>query len=248
MDLVPFQISRFCQFAEKQVTEPSSGAMAAFERHLGYEFKDKDLLRRALIHSSYGDGRNLARDNERLEFLGDRVLGLLASQFLFDADQRFEEGEMAPRLNELVRKETCARAARRADIGKVLLLSKSEEKSGGRDKTKILGDACEAILAALYLDGGLEAANRFFTTFWKGELENADGAKQDPKSQIQEWAQGKGDALPLYTLLQRSGPDHAPEFLIEVKAGGLTAQGKAHNKQEAERTAARNLLKMRTKK
>jgi ribonuclease III len=247
MDLVPFQISRFCQFAEKQVTETSSDAMAAFERHLGYEFKDKDLLRRALIHSSYGDGRNVVRDNERLEFLGDRVLGLLASQFLFDADQRFEEGEMAPRLNELVRKETCARAARRANIGKVLLLSKSEEKSGGRDKTKILGDACEAILAALYLDGGREAANRFFSTFWKEELENADGAKPDPKSQLQEWAQGKGDALPLYTLLQRSGPDHAPEFLIEVKAGGLTAQGKANNKQEAERTAARNLLKMRTK-
>ncbi len=247
MDLVSFQATRFDQLAEKQVTEPTSDSMAAFERHLGYKFKNRDLLRRALTHSSYGDGRNIVRDNERLEFLGDRVLGLLASAFLYDADQRFEEGEMAPRLNELVRKETCARAARRAKIGQVLLLSKSEEKSGGRDKTKILGDACEAILAALYLDGGLEAAKRFFITFWKGELENTGGAKQDPKSQIQEWAQGKGDALPFYTLLERSGPDHAPEFLIEVKAGGLSAQGKARNKQEAEREAARNLLKMRTK-
>ncbi len=220
-------------------------AIEALEKRLGYTFKDKDVLRRALVHSSFGDGRGGVRDNERLEFLGDRVLGLLAAKFLFDADKRFEEGDMAPRLNALVRKEACARAARRADLGKALYLSKSEDKSGGRDKTKILGDACEAILAALYLDGGMPAAEQFFTTFWDDELDDARGNVQDPKSQLQEWAQGKGDGLPQYILLERTGPDHAPEFLIEVKAGGLSAQGRASNKQQAERAAAQSLLQKR---
>jgi ribonuclease-3 len=218
-----------------------------FQSKLGYAFKNNDLLSRALTHSSYGDGRNTARDNERLEFLGDRVLGLLAAQFLFDADQSFDEGDMAPRLNALVRKEACARAARRAGVGEFLLLSKSEAKSGGRDKTKILGDACEAVLGALYVDGGLEAAKAFFVTFWGDELSEEGKSIHDPKSQVQEWAQGQGHALPIYTLLERSGPDHAPEFLIEVKAGGLIAQGKERNKQAAEREAARKLLEMRKK-
>lgn len=228
------------------MTGPSSDAVELFQKRLGYTFKNIDILRRALIHSSYGDGRGDVRDNERLEFLGDRVLGLLAAQFLFNADQHFEEGDMAPRLNALVKKEACARAARRAGIGEVLLLSKSEAKSGGREKIKILGDACEALLAALYLDGGMDAAKNFFTTFWDKELHDPATCLHDPKSQIQEWAQGKGDALPVYTLVKRFGPDHAPVFLIEVEAGGLHARGKAQNKQEAERDAARNLLKMRS--
>ncbi len=222
--------------------EPDRNNIDVFQKNLGYTFKNKDLLNRALTHSSYGDGRSIVHDNERLEFLGDRVLGLLAAQFLFEADGGFDEGDMAPRLNALVRKEACARAARRAGLGDVIVLSKSENKSGGREKTKILGDACEAILAALYLDGGIAEASRFFLTFWDKELQGEGDSIYDPKSLLQEWAQGNGHSLPAYVLLERSGPDHAPEFLIEVTAGGFTAEGRANNKQEAERTAARNVL------
>ncbi len=225
------------------MTELGIKDVDAFQEHIGYTFGDSDLLRRALTHSSYGDGRSLARDNERLEFLGDRVLGLLAAQFLFEAEGEFDEGDMAPRLNELVRKEACARAARRAELGAVILLSKSENKNGGRDKTKILGDACEAILAALYLDGGMDEARRFFIRFWGEELQEAEDYAPDPKSKLQEWVQGNGYDLPVYVLLDRSGPDHAPEFHIEVKAGGLTAQGRANSKREAERIAACGILK-----
>jgi ribonuclease III len=224
------------------VTTSQEKTVLAFQKRIKYTFTDQDLLRRALIHASYGDGRAEVRDNERLEFLGDRVLGLMAANYLFQADRRLDEGEMAPRLNALVRKEACARAARRAGLGEVLLLSKSEERSGGRDKTKILGDACEAILAALYLDGGMQAAEQFFMTFWGDELKSVGGNQQDPKSKLQEWAQGKGDGLPVYTLKSRSGPDHAPEFVVEVQAGGQTAQGQANNKQEAERKAALTIL------
>ncbi len=229
------------------MTDTASTTLGQFQSKIGYAFSNIELLQRALTHSSFGDGRQEVRDNERLEFLGDRVLGLLAARFLFDDQHRFEEGDMAPRLNALVRKEACARAAKLAGVGEVLLLSKAEDRASGRDKTSILGDACEALLAALYLDGGMEAAKAFFDRYWQDDLENAHLSRTDAKSKLQEWAQGHGHGLPIYTLLERTGPDHAPKFLIEVKAGSHTAQGRAHNKQEAERLAASSLLKTREK-
>ncbi len=216
----------------------------AFEQRLGYTFSNKDLLYRALTHSSYGDGRRDVPDNERLEFLGDRVLGLLAARYLFDLDKGFDEGAMAPRLNALVRKEACARAARAAGLGKALRLSRSEEHHGGRDKTSILGDACEAVLAALYLDGGLAPAENFFTRFWGDDLGKVAKPALEPKSALQEWAQGQGFDLPRYTLVERTGPDHAPQFVVEVAAAGHTARGTASNKQEAERKAALEVLRL----
>lgn len=224
------------------MTTPGPEAISALEGRLGHSFTDKALLIRALTHASFGDGRSDVCDNERLEFLGDRVLGLLAAQVLFSQNRDYNEGDMAPRLNALVRKETCAEAAREAKLGEVLRLSKSEARSGGRDKTKILGDVCEAVIAALYLDGGMVAAAYFFERYWADSLKSISGRVQDPKSHLQEWAQNNGGNLPIYTLIDRKGPDHAPEFVVEVRAKGKKAIGKANNKQEAEREAARELL------
>ena len=216
----------------------------ALEQRLGYSFSNKDLLYRALTHSSYGDGRGGAPDNERLEFLGDRVLGLLVARYLFDLDQDFDEGDMAPRLNALVRKEACARAARSAGLGRALRLSRSEDHNGGRGKTSILGDACEALLAALYLDGGMVAAEHFFTRFWGEALDQAVKTVKEPKGALQEWAQGQGFDLPRYTLVERTGPDHAPVFVVEVRAGGFSATGTGSSKQDAERSAAQEVLRL----
>ncbi len=217
---------------------------SALEARLGYEFRNKALLHRALTHSSHGDGRRDTPDNERLEFLGDRVLGLLAADYLFGLEEGFDEGDMAPRLNALVRKEACARAARAAGLGQALRLSRAEEGHGGRDKTSILGDACEAVLGALYLDGGLEAARAFFTRFWGDALAQAARPVVEPKSALQEWAQGAGFDLPRYRLVERTGPDHAPVFVVEAMAGGRTARGTGSSKQEAERNAAREILRL----
>ncbi len=243
MDLVSVPPACICQPAKKPVSEPTTEALTALEERLGHRFTDKALLLRALTHSSYGDGRGDAPNNERLEFLGDRVLGLLAARFLFLENRGFDEGDMAPRLNTLVRKETCADAARLANLGEALRLSKAETRSGGRDKTKILGDVCEAVLAALYLDGGMEAASHFFETYWAENLRDVMGNVRDPKSHLQEWAQSEGGELPVYTLKTRQGPDHAPQFVVEVQAKGQKAIGTANSKQEAERQAAREILK-----
>ncbi len=213
----------------------------SLQAHIGYKFKSPDILQRALTHGSMGDGKAVA-DNERLEFLGDRVLGLIVAEFLFEEDQSQSEGQMARRLNALVRKEACAKAAMAANIGPALYLSKAEEKNGGREKLSILGDACEAVLAALYLDGGLDAAKNFFYRFWDEQLSDISSGVKDPKSTLQEWALSHGHELPKYKMLGRTGPDHRPEFQVEVLLGKFNAQGVAGSKQEAERLGAKALL------
>lgn len=216
--------------------------IAVFDR-IGYTFKDTDLIQRALTHASYGDGRRNTVDNERLEFLGDRVLGLLTAKLLFDKTKT-KEGIMATRLNALVRKETCARVARKLKLGDALLLSSSEDKQGGREKTSILGDACEALMAALYIDGGYEAVEIFYNTHWEDELDCVlNQSSKDPKTILQELSLSKGLSIPSYTVDKRSGPDHSPLFTIKVDVDGLGvdfAEGKS--KKEAERLAASNLL------
>ncbi len=217
--------------------------LSGLEQEINYNFRDKPLIVKALTHSSYGDGRSGKKDNERLEFLGDRVLGLLTAEHLFFMDDR-DEGSMARRLNALVRKEACARVARKIDLGSFLLISPSEVRQGGRDKTSILGDAMEALLAALYLDGGYEAVSTFYDTFWKDELQaiTQKGTK-DPKTALQERASATGHSLPTYTVIERSGPDHRPLFVIEVEVEGVgTAQGTGKSKKDAERFAARHLM------
>ncbi len=214
-----------------------------FER-IGYQFKDKELIQRALTHASYGDGRRNTVDNERLEFLGDRVLGLLTAKMLFDTTKT-KEGVMATRLNALVRKETCARVARKLDLGSTLLMSASEDKQGGRNKTSILGDACEALMAALYIDGGYAVVERFYNEHWHDELERVlQRTGKDPKTLLQEYALAKKLGVPHYFVKEKSGPDHRPEFVIGVTIEGRAeASARGASKKEAERLAAETLLK-----
>lgn len=215
----------------------------AVQERIGYQFKDKTLLTVALTHSSYGDGQRKMENYERLEFLGDRVLGLLTADMLYHTQEE-TEGSMARRLNALVRKETCARVARAVGIGEALLISASEDKQGGRDKNSILGDACESVLGAIYLDGGMEAALSFYDSFWSDEIERvlAKSAK-DPKTELQERASIAGGGAPVYSVLEQSGPDHRPLFVIEVSVNKIgSAKGTGKSKKIAERYAALHLL------
>ena len=215
----------------------------ALEARIGYSFKDRDLAIKAMTHSSYGDGQRNTFDNERLEFLGDRVLGLLTAEALYHQSEE-AEGQLARRLNALVRKETCAKVARKIGLGDALLMSPSEEKQGGREKLSILGDACEALIAAIYLDGGNSAIKAFYDKYWVPILKDIIGkSMKDPKTQLQEKAMARGANLPSYAVLERSGPDHQPLFVIEVSVDGIgAAKGTGKSKRDAERYAAQHLL------
>ncbi len=219
-------------------------AVAALERRLKHVFSDRELLDRALTHASVGDGAKRVRDNEVLEFIGDRVLGLLAAERLAVLYPKAPEGDLAPRLNALVSRETCARVARRMELGPALRLSGSETKTGGRDKDSILAGACEAVMAALYQDGGLEAPRAVFLAFWEEETASLGAPRpRDPKTALQEWAQGQKKPLPAYSVINRQGPDHAPRVTVEVTVLGLEpVRAEGRSRQEAEKAAAATLL------
>lgn len=214
------------------------------EEAIGYNFADPDLLEIALTHASHGDGRRRTDSNERMEFLGDRVLGLLVAEQLYAMFEGLSEGGLAHRLNALVNKGACARVARTIGLGEALLISPGEERLGGRDKESILGDACEALIGAIYLDGGLSAARAFFSSAWEEELAQLTRQTQDAKSHLQEWAARKRLAAPVYQLVSRKGPDHRPHFTVEVRIDGLEpAIGEGNTKQAAQRAAADVMLK-----
>lgn len=217
--------------------------LAELEDRIGYVFKDKDLLVRAVTHPSYGDGRKKVAHFERLEFLGDRILNLLTACALFRAEG-LDEGQMARKLNALVRKETCADVARDFKLGEALLISPSEERNGGRDKTSILGDACEALLAAIYIEGDMDAARIFYDKFWEERVNGTfERSMKDPKTALQELTVIRGMGTPQYRTIERKGPDHDPLFYVEafVKSG-LSARGQGRSKKDAERDAAKDLL------
>lgn len=225
-------------------------AVAALEGRLGHRFADPALLERALTHASVGDGAQAPkrgqgpRDNERLEFLGDRVLGLLTAEALTERYPEASEGELAPRLNALVSREACARVARRIELGPALRLAAFETRGGGRDKGSILAGACEAVMAALYADGGLDAARAFFLAAWAEEIEAlpALGRALEIKLALQQWAQKAGKPLPAYVVLSRDGPDHAPTFTVEVSVEGVAPErGVGGSRQAAEKAAAQAL-------
>lgn len=214
----------------------------AFMARLGHEFARPDLLMRALTHGSIATAQR--PDNQRLEFLGDRVLGLVMAEALFMADRQAAEGQLAPRFNALVRGETCAEVARQIDLGAVLRLGPSEMKTGGRRKEALLADAMEAVIAAVYLDAGLEAARRLILDLWGERLDRAEENAREAKTALQEWAQAKGMPPPNYTVAGREGPDHAPVFSIRVTLAdgrAATATG-AGTKRAIEQAAARRLL------
>lgn len=215
--------------------------LSAFMDRLGHRFATPEHLVRALTHSSLGSATR--PDNQRLEFLGDRVLGLSMAEALFDADGSASEGQLAPRFNALVRKETCAAVARDIDLGAVLKLGRSEMMSGGRRKDALLGDAMEAVIAAVYLDAGFEAARALVLRLWAGRIQSVDSDARDPKTALQEWAQARGLPPPRYETLGRDGPDHAPQFRIAVVlASGETVAAQAGSKRNAEQAAAKALL------
>lgn len=213
------------------------------ETKLGHRFKTVALIERALTHASVRGGKLPASDNERLEFIGDRVLGLAIAEILEEQYPEATEGELARRYNRLVRGEACAAVARQIGLGAHLILSESEGDSGGREKTTILADAAEAVLGAVFLDGGYLKARAVVRKLWQEQSEPAPDVAVDAKSALQEWAQGQGLALPKYTVLARKGPDHAPRFTAEVAiAGRAPAQGEGASKRIAEQEAATALL------
>lgn len=216
--------------------------LAAFSARLGHDFRRPDLLVRAVTHSSISSPTRPS--NERLEFLGDRVLGLSIATALFGADERAAEGLLAPRFNTLVRQETCAEVARDLGLGEVLKLGRSEMLSGGRRKEALLGDAMEAVIAAVYLDAGFDAARDVVLRHWGPRIAAAATAEiRDPKSGLQEWAQARGLPPPTYVETARTGPDHQPTFTVEARLStGEAAAGSAPGKRAAEQAAARALL------
>ncbi len=218
-----------------------SGDLKAFEARIGHRFKDPELLIRALTHGSISSATR--PDNQRLEFLGDRVLGLVMAERLLDDDPKAAEGILAPRYNALVRKECCADVAREVGVGDVLKLGRSEMKTGGRRKQALLGDAMEAVIAAVYRDAGFEPARAMILRLWGDRVQNVELDARDPKTSLQEWAQARKLAPPKYVETGRDGPDHAPEFTIEARLeNGQSATARATSKRMAEQAAAKALL------
>lgn len=219
-----------------------SADLRAFEGRIGYHFTQPELLVRALTHGSISSPTR--GHNQRLEFLGDRVLGLVMATALMDQDTDATEGQLAPRFNALVRKEACADVARQIDLGVVLKLGRSEMLSGGRRKQALLGDAMEAVIAAVYRDGGYMAANEMILRLWGDRVAQVQSDARDAKTALQEWAQGRKQSPPAYVELSRSGPDHAPVFTIAARLeNGDEAQATAGSKRQAEQAAAAAMLK-----
>ena len=219
-------------------------AIDALQDRLGYRFRNPELLELALTHASVAEGARKMADNERLEFLGDRVLGLMIAEELMEAFPVASEGELSRRFHALVSRETCAGVARAIGLGAALRLAAGETKSGGRDNPTILGDACEALMAALYCDGGYAEVARVFRPLWTQALKDSgDSSRSNPKSYLQEWAAAHGRRAPVYSLIERRGPDHAPSFTMQVAVEGLAPQtAMGRSRQEAEKAAALGLI------
>lgn len=214
--------------------------MDTLQQRIGYRFRDASLLEQALTH------RSLAREhphNQRLEFLGDAVLGMMVAELLYSLYPDADEGDLSKRLVALVNGEQLAIIARELKLGELLFMSPSEEEQRGRENNSNLEDACEALLGAIYLDGGIDAVRGVFTQFWKPLAETLKAAPKDAKTSLQEWAQARALPLPEYTVLSAEGPAHAPDFVIEVVVNGQVAQGRGASKRVAERLAAETLLK-----
>jgi ribonuclease-3 len=211
---------------------------------LGYRFNDPDLLERALTHSSaISPGKRIECSYQRLEFLGDRVLGLVVAEMLYRRYPKSNEGELSRTLNTLVRKETCAVIARQLALGPEMILGDSEARSGGADKDAILGDITEAVIGAIHLDGGLDPAREFIERLFSQFLADGQANRADAKTTLQEWAQARGLEPPTYVLVERNGPDHAPEFTIAVDLAGFDRlQAIGPSKKIAEHKAAELFL------
>jgi ribonuclease-3 len=215
----------------------------ACEQALGYKFKDGALLDRAMTHRSAAQGMAAQWSNERLEFLGDRVLGLVIVDALMERFPAQREGELAPRLNSLVSRDTCGVIGAKIGLGQFLIVDRAERATGGPNKPSLLANAVEAVIGAIYNDAGLPAARKFILKHWADMLKAAVEKPRDPKSALQEWVQAKGLPTPSYRHDAREGPDHAPVFTATVHVQGRDpAVGTGPSKQDAEREAAKAML------
>jgi ribonuclease III len=222
------------------------GDQSALQERIGYRFSDVSLLSRALTHVSAlapSQAQRRVDSYQRLEFLGDRVLGLAVSEMLYEQFPDAEEGELSRRLADLVRKESCADIARDWGVGEAVRLGEGEAQTGGAGKAAILGDVCESILGAIFLDGGFSAARETVRRFFHERMLNPVRPLRDPKTALQEWAQARGLPPPSYRQSGRIGPDHAPVFIMEVSVNGfdsVAAQGSS--KRFAEQACAQKFL------
>jgi ribonuclease III len=217
----------------------------ALEERIGYRFKDGALFDCALTHISALKGaRNRAGSYQRLEFLGDHVLGLVISDMLYRSYPKADEGELSRRLADLVRKETCAEIARTIDLGPAIRVGASEANAGARSRLAILADVCEAVIGAVYLDGGYKAAEELVERLWQARMQATAQPLRDPKTVLQEWAQARGLPTPAYREIARSGPDHDPQFRVAVQLPHLApAEGSGRSKRAAEQAAAAAMMK-----
>jgi ribonuclease III len=214
------------------------------EERIGYVFVQKTNLERALTHiSAASPKQGRSGSYQRLEFLGDHVLGLVISDMLFRAFPKADEGELSRRLADLVRRETCADVARAIDLGSALKLGTSEANAGARRRTAILADVCEALIGAVFVDGGYPAAAALIERLWRERMLKPPRPLRDAKTMLQEWAQGRGLPTPSYREVERTGPHHNPEFRVAVDvAERLPAEGKGRSKRAAEQAAAAEML------
>jgi ribonuclease-3 len=220
-------------------------ALADLEARLGYAFQDSDLAARALTHlSAPTTGPQGRLDSyERLEFLGDRVLGLAVAQMLYEAYPQASEGELSMRLAALVRRETCAEVAKEWEVGPHVVLGLGEAQAGGRKKAAILADICESLIGAVFVEGGFKAARQVVVRSWRGRMNAVAEPERDAKTAMQEWAQARALNAPTYVEIERSGPPHAPQFTIQVSLEGFApAQGSATSKRAAEQAAAQAFM------
>lgn len=207
---------------------------------LGYTFKDQNLLKRALTHTSISHEKSY----ERLEFLGDRILGAIVADLVFNHFPDDAEGKLSKRFTGMVCSGTLAKVALRADLDKYIIMARAELSSGGRKKQSILADVCESVIAALYLDGGMQIATEFVEKHWLPLINEMGDPPSDSKTDLQELTQSMGKGIPIYTLVKTEGPDHAPLFTVEVRLEGFPSQkGQGPSKRIAEQNAAKDLLK-----
>ena len=223
-------------------------ALADLEARLGYKFRDPELAARALTHlsaaASGAEGR--LESYQRLEFLGDRVLGLAIAQMLYEAYPQASEGALSMRLAALVRRETCAEVAREWEVGAQIVLGPGEAHAGGRKKAAILSDICESLIGAVFVEAGFEAARQVIAGSWRARMHAAAEPERDAKTAMQEWAQARALSAPRYVEIARCGPPHAPQFTMQVSLEGFEpVQASAPSKRAAEQAAAQAFMARR---
>jgi ribonuclease III len=219
-----------------QATSNGKAPLARLSDRLGYEFGDAELLHQALTHGSSG---RKAKDYERLEFLGDRVLSLVIADQLFHNHRKEKEGKLAARHSAIVRGDVCAAVGEGMGLHDFIKVGDTEKKSGVHKMKSVLGDVVEAVIGAIYIDGGLEAARKVILRFWKDALQHPDTVQKDAKTFVQEWALAQSLALPKYELAGRQGPEHKPQFTVRLLIDNHSeAHGVGPTKQAAEMAAA----------